>query len=152
MSNIVFEVKEPGGFESRGFYRSPDILFGYLNRTELDSIQILASECGYIIEPDPEIEPAKVKIYSADMTRWGFIRKLWNQLPDLNGAFGSQIVYGFFSGKRFIAKYSINENFLNLKELLLDPANQANNGLRGVMIKDLETGTIRDQISAIYVR
>ena len=150
MSNIVFEVKEPGGFESRGFYRSPDILFGYLNRTELDSIQILASECGYIIEPDPEIEPAKVKIYSADMTRWGFIRKLWNQLPDLNGAFGSQIVYGFFSGKRFIAKYSINENLMNLKDML--SANQTTNGLRGVMIKDLETGTVRDQIASLYDR
>jgi hypothetical protein len=150
MSNIVFEVREPGQFESRGFYRSPDIMFGYLDKKELEAIGVLASHCGYIIEPDPEREPSKVKIYSADYTRWGFIRKLWNALPDLNGNFGSQLVYGFFSGKRFIAKYSINENFMNLIKHLSD--DEPSDSLIGIRIKDLETGATRDQIIQLYDR
>ena len=149
MSNVVFEVREPGQFENRGFYRSPDIMFGYLQKNDLQVIKRLAEVCDYVVVPDPEREPSKVQIFSKDLQRWGFIRKLWNQRPDLNGAFGSQFVYGFFSGKRFISKYSINENIVALMNVL-SSGQITQEGLLPVRIKDLETGVIHDQIASLY--
>ena len=152
---IYFDARPEGTpFESRGFYVRPDIQFGVFEAHDINDVKRLCKECGYLMEQDPEIHPATIKIYGKNRSRYGWLKKVWHKMED--GGYAAQYVYGFFkkndnTGKyTWVTKYSINENLMNLCNLLVARVNneKLNEKLRfyGIYIKDLSEGKERDYI------
>jgi len=151
-------ISTDGQFQSRGFV-SPITQYGFFTETEVETIEFFARKCGYTIDPGLDFEPTKVKIFSKDFQKFGYIRPLWDKLED--GTWGKKIVFGFYKGKRWITKYNIYHNIQSLADMMKDIRDGKVKGLNSVrmmsaykykiLIKDLENEITRRLISHYYV-
>lgn len=125
-----------------------NVYLGAFDEKDLTNIRFLARECNYVIEPDNE-EPCKtVKILSADLSRWGWLKKTWQVNPETKEAF-PDYVYGFWQRskkkKRFTSKHSIVPQLKNLKRMYdgINEEKKISRGLRmrRILIPDLEENT-----------
>lgn len=127
-----------------------NVYFGSFDEKDITNIRYLARECGYVIEPDNETPCQVIKIMSADLSKWGWLRKTWH-VDTENLQVYPDYVYGFWQRskkkKRFTSKHSITPQLCNLKRMY-DSVNSDKKisrslRMRKILIPDLEKDTLK---------
>ena len=153
MCNISrsFEIKPKSQITAFGNYK-PGILFGSFTDEDISLILAYCEKCDYSARV--ENQQAKTKRVENKMTgRWGWLKKFWACVDPEKELYAAQFVYGFFQGKKWRCKYSINENIIKIGERIRDKRTQDKldntNWPYIIYLPELEPSMVREKIAVI---